>query len=129
MINLTVFCIIFESLSNLKKPHGSLKVLIVYIKVTHPKTVWNTFGLDVLDNLEPLVADLQGHLDGLLVLLPVDQLFDHGADVLLAPQPPRLLRPQEPDVVRRLFDVVLHIGQGLFTGHLESLGALCLIFF
>ena len=53
-------------------------------------------------------------LDGLLLLLPVDEVPEHGPHVLLPTQATRLLGSQEPHVVGRLFNVVFHVRRRCF---------------
>ena len=67
---------------------------------------------NILDNLEPLVAELQRHFDGCLLLLLADEVSHHGGDVVLAAQPLALLGAQEPHVVGGLLDLVLVLGLG-----------------
>ena len=67
---------------------------------------------NILDNLEPLVAELQRHFDGGLLLLLADEVSHHGRDVVLAAQPLALLGAQEPHVVGGLLDLVLVLGLG-----------------
>lgn len=71
----------------------------------YPVIFLHSLPRNILDDLESLVAELQRHLDGRLLLLLADQVPHHGADELLAPEPLGLLGPQEPDVVGGLLDV------------------------
>ena len=71
----------------------------------YPVIFLHSLPRNILDDLESLVAELQRHLDGRLLLLLADQVPHHGADELLAPEPLGLFGPQEPDVVGGLLDV------------------------
>ena len=73
----------------------------------YPVIFLHSLPRNILDNLESLVAELQRHLDGRLLLLLAHQMPHHGCDELLAPEPLRLLGPQEPDVVGGLLYVTL----------------------
>ena len=73
----------------------------------YPVIFLHSLPRNILDNLESLVAELQRHLDGRLLLLLAHQMPHHGCDEFLAPEPFGLLGPQEPDVVGGLLYVTL----------------------
>ena len=73
----------------------------------YPVIFLHSLPRNVLDDLESLVAELQRHLDGRLLLLLAHQVPHHRVDELLAPEPLGLLGPQEPDIVGGLLNVPL----------------------